>query len=283
MQIQIDKLIRAKRRSIALIVERDGSLTVRAPKRAAMRDIHAFIAEKADWILRSREKMKAVVPSPKKQYTDGEKFLYLGDEYELSIVPPQRPALKFDGGFILGSSAQARGENAFIRWYKERAAQMLTERVRHYSALHGFEPKQVKINSAKTRWGSCTSTGTINFTWRLVMAPPDVIDYVVLHELAHLRVKNHSPRFWKLVESLCPDFKRHRKWLRVHGERLSLRNRRGDPSTSGGTLFRKKGSPLRRKICNQQGDPCLRYEVIKESDGSPLRHYTGEQSCFPNP
>lgn len=220
--VQIDTFIRAKRRTIALIVERDGSLTVRAPKRAAMRDIHAFIAEKADWILRSREKMKAVVPSPKKKYTDGEKFLYLGDEYELSIVPPQRPALKFDGGFTLGKTAQKRGEAVFIRWYKEQALQVLTERVKHYSALHGFEPKQVKINSAQTRWGSCTSSGTINFTWRLVMAPLEVVDYVVLHELAHLRVKNHSPRFWKLVESLCPDFKRHRKWLKEYGERLSL-------------------------------------------------------------
>lgn len=222
MSIQIDKLIRAKRRSIALIVERDGSLTVRAPKRAAMRDIEGFIREKADWILRSREKMKNAVPVAKKQYTDGEKFLFLGNEYELRIVKPQRPALKFDGAFTLGETAQKRGEAAFIRWYREQALQIMTERVNHYSTLHGFAPRQVKVNSAKTRWGSCTSTGTVNFTWRLVMAPLEVIDYVVLHELAHLKIKNHSPRFWKLVESLCPEFKRHRKWLREHGERLSL-------------------------------------------------------------
>jgi hypothetical protein len=220
--IQYDRLIRAKRRTIALIVERDGSLTVRAPRRATLRDIHAFIAEKTGWIIRSREKMKAIVPRPKKQYTGGERFLYLGGEYELRIVPPQRPALKFNGGFTLGSSAQPRAESAFVRWYKERAYEILTERVNHYAALHGFAPKRVKINSAKTRWGSCTSTGTINFTWRLVMAPLDVVDYVVLHELAHLKIKNHSPRFWKLVESLCPDFKRRRKWLREHGEKLIL-------------------------------------------------------------
>ncbi|MBK6647486.1 MAG: M48 family metallopeptidase [Anaerolineales bacterium] len=164
MSIQIDKLIRAKRRSIALIVERDGSLTVRAPKRAAMRDIEGFIREKADWILRSREKMKNAVPVAKKQYTDGEKFLFLGNEYELRIVKPQRPALKFDGAFTLGETAQKRGEAAFIRWYREQALQIMTERVNHYSTLHGFAPRQVKVNSAKTRWGSCTSTGTVNFT-----------------------------------------------------------------------------------------------------------------------
>lgn len=222
MDIQIDNLVRAKRRTIALIVERDGSLTVRAPRRATLNDIYGFIAEKTDWILRSREKLKAIKPIPKKAYVDGERFLLLGQEYELRLVPPQRPALKFDSRFTLSTSAQERGELAFTKWYKTQALTIFTERVNHYANLHGLIPKEVKVNSAKTRWGSCTSAGTLNFTWRLVMAPLVVIDYVVLHELAHLKVKNHSPRFWKLVESLCPDFKHHRKWLRDHGETMTL-------------------------------------------------------------
>lgn len=220
--VQYDRLVRARRRTIALIVERDGSLTVRAPRRVTLRDIEQFIQEKMDWILRSREKMKAVVENPKKQYKDGETFLFLGQEYELRFVTPQRPALKFDNGFTLSVSARERGEQAFIKWYKEKALQVLNERVNYYAALHGLVPKQVKVNSAKTRWGSCTSAGTINFTWRLVMAPLDVIDYVVLHELAHLRVKNHSKKFWLMVAQLCPGYKTHRKWLRDHGERLNL-------------------------------------------------------------
>ncbi|MFN8432872.1 MAG: SprT family zinc-dependent metalloprotease [Anaerolineales bacterium] len=222
MDIQIDKLVRAKRRTIALIVERDGSLTVRAPRRATLNDIYGFIHEKTDWILRSREKLRNIKPVTKKEYMDGEHFLFLGQEYELRLVPPQRPALKFDGGFTLSTSAKARAEQAFTQWYKTQALAVFTERVNHYANQHGLSPKQVKVNSAKTRWGSCTSTGTINFTWRLVMAPLEVIDYVVLHELAHLKIQNHSPRFWKLVESLCPDFKRHRKWLRDHGEKMTL-------------------------------------------------------------
>ncbi len=222
MSIQIDKLVRAKRRTIALIIERDGSLTVRAPRRATLQDIHGFITEKTDWIVRSREKMKAIVRVRKKEYVDGERFLFLGTDYELRLVPPQRPALKFDNGFTLSASARERGERMFMQWYKTQALTVFTERVNHYADLHGFEPKQVKVNSAKTRWGSCTSTGTINFTWRLVMAPLEVIDYVVLHELAHLKVKDHSPRFWKLVETICPDFKRQRRWLKEHGEALNL-------------------------------------------------------------
>jgi len=220
--IQIDNLVRAKRRTIALIIERDGSLTVRAPRRATLNDIHNFIEEKTDWIIRSREKLKTLVDIPKKQYMDGEMFLFLGTDYELRLVPPQRPALKFDGEFTLSASARERGERMFIQWYKTQALTVLTERVNHYAALHGFEPKQVKVNSAKTRWGSCSASGNINFTWRLVMAPLEVVDYVVLHELAHLKVKNHSPRFWNLVETICPDYKCQRRWLKDNGEALNL-------------------------------------------------------------
>lgn len=222
MTIEINKLIRAKRRTIALILERDGSLTVRAPKRATLQDIHGFIQEKEKWIERSREKLRSIPVHPRKEFVDGETFLFLGKDYELRLVPSQRQTLHFDSGFTLKASARPRGEAVFTKWYKSQALTIFTERVTHYANLHGFSPKQVKVTSAKTRWGSCSANGTINFTWRLVMAPLEVIDYVVIHELAHLKIKDHSQRFWKLVESLYPDFKRHRKWLRDHGEKLSL-------------------------------------------------------------
>jgi predicted metal-dependent hydrolase len=222
MPIKIDKLVRAKRRTIALIVERDGSLTVRAPKRAALSDIEQFIQQKSGWIERSREKIKAIGMPAQKQYTDGEKFLFLGNAYELRLVDSQLPTLAFDDGFTLSIAARAQGEKFFIDWYKKQAAQIFPERVLYHARLHGFAPKQIKINSAKTRWGSCGSNGNINFTWRLVMAPLDVIDYVVLHELAHLRVRNHSPQFWKLVASIDANYKKKRKWLRENGETLTL-------------------------------------------------------------
>ena len=222
MPIQIDRLIRSKRRTIALIVETDGSLTVRAPNRVAMGEIDAFIQEKSAWIVRVREKIQSIEPIPEKKFEDGEMFLYLGIEYPLRLVQPQRPALKFNNGFTLGATAQKRGRQAFTKWYKERAFDVISERVKILSELYGFTPKQVKISSAKTRWGSCSADGTLNFTWRLVMAPLDVIDYVVVHELAHLRVRNHSPRFWKVVESVYPEFKKQRKWLRDYGEKLTL-------------------------------------------------------------
>lgn len=220
--MEIDKFIRSKRRTIAIIIERDGSVTVRAPRRASVASIQAFVDEKQGWILNTKEKLKTFTAPVKREYKDGERFLFLGDEYLLQIVNPQRPALTFSNGFALGSTAQPRGEHLFTRWYKEQAMTVLSERVRSFSAQYGFLPKQVKVSSAKTRWGSCSPDGTLNFTWRLVMAPLPVIDYVVVHELVHLKVKNHSKLFWREVEKYMPTYKEHRKWLRTYGETLNL-------------------------------------------------------------
>jgi predicted metal-dependent hydrolase len=221
-QIEVNKFTRSKRRTIALIVERDGTLTVRAPLRASQALIQQFIHEKTDWIIRTREKLKSVVVTAAHQYIGGEKFLYLGSSFDLKLVKPQRPALQFESRFTLSQSAQKKGEAIFIRWYKEMAFKVISERVALYSQKYNFSPKQVKISSAKTRWGSCSPDGTLNFTWRLVMSPLDVIDYVVVHELAHLRVKNHSRKFWGVVEALYPEYKKQRKWLRDNGEKLNL-------------------------------------------------------------
>jgi predicted metal-dependent hydrolase len=222
MDIQINKLVRSRRRTIALIVEHDGSLTVRAPLRASHAVINTFVQEQTAWILRKREAVKRIVDIPAKQYVDGETFLFLGSPYDLKLVGPQRPALKFENGFRLSKTAQGRGQQVFIRWYKERALEVISARVDEYARQYDFSPKQIKITSAKTRWGSCSPNGTLSFTWRLVLAPLGVVDYVVVHELAHLRVRNHSIKFWKVVESILPEYKSQRKWLKEHGEKLSL-------------------------------------------------------------
>ncbi len=218
MQTQIDKLVRSKRKTIALIIERDGTLTIRASMQVSQAQINIFVQEKADWIVRTREKLKLVVETPAKQYENGEIFLFLGSPFLLRLVKPQRPSLQFDNGFTMSQTAQRRGASAFTRWYKEQAYVVISERVTQFAKRYGFTPKAVKITSAKTRWGSCSSNGNLSFSWRLVMAPLDVVDYVIVHELAHLRVKDHSSKFWKAVESIDPEYKRKRKWLRENGE-----------------------------------------------------------------
>jgi predicted metal-dependent hydrolase len=152
---------------------------------------------------------------------DGETFPFLGQSYPLTIVPRQRPAITFDGStFRLAKSALPKAEDAFARWYKGQAASLLLERVLIYSRKHGFHYQKIRISSARSRWGSCSSSGMLSFTYRLVMAPPEVVDYVVVHELVHTQVKNHSKTFWRRVGEILPDYKVKLTWLKKNGRFL---------------------------------------------------------------
>ncbi len=235
MPIAIDKLVRSRRKTIALVIERDGRLTVRAPLRMVEARIHEFVESHAAWIAKNQIRVRAAAPPPQKQYADGETFLYLGKSYPLRIAPSttlplrglrkaspsQRPALKFDGyTFRLTKSARPEAEQAFIRWYKAQALEVLSGRVQALAGKYGFTYQKIRISSARTRWGSCSSRGTLSFTYRLVMAPPEVIDYVVIHELVHTQVKNHSKMFWGRVGKILPEYKMHIRWLRKNGRFL---------------------------------------------------------------
>lgn len=219
--IEIHRLVRSKRKTLALIVETDGRLTVRAPLRMKETDIRRFIEEKKDWIERKQAGTKKDAPAPR-QYVDGEVFLYLGKEIPLRLVPGGNPALVLGRVFKLAKPAQAKAQPVFEAWYKKQARAVLSERVKFFSRVHGFKAGKMRISSARTRWGSYSSKGTLSFTWRLVMAPPEVIDYVVVHELCHSKALNHSKEFWAQVEKILPDYKNRRKWLKKNGGRLRL-------------------------------------------------------------
>lgn len=215
------RLVRSRRRTLALIVERDGSLTVRAPLRLPASEIARFVDARSDWIARMRARAARSAPAIHR-YQEGETFPYLGVEYPLRLVCDGQAGLEFDGAFLLDRTLQDQGQRLFTAWYRRQARRHLEERVAHFAGAHGFAPARVRISSARTRWGSCSQKGTLSFTWRLTMAPEAIIDYVVVHELCHLREPNHSPAFWALVESILPDYRLHRSWLKQHGERLQL-------------------------------------------------------------
>lgn len=220
--IPIDQLIRSRRKTVALIVEQDGRLVVRAPLRTPAKVIQAFVDSKADWI---RKKQAAARETfvPSRRYQPGELFHYLGQVYPLALTDRKSPQLLLaDGQFSLSHTALPEAPETFRRWYRRQARAYLTERVPILADLHGFAYKKIRITSARTRWGSCSSTGSLNFSMRLVMAPPVVLDYVILHELAHTRVRNHSRQFWALVQSLMPDYKKHTRWLKENGRTLYL-------------------------------------------------------------
>jgi hypothetical protein len=224
MSVAIDRLVRSRRKSIAIFVRPDGTVEVRAPLEIPEASIRAFVEKHADWVRKHQKRAQKYAPPPPKRYEEREKFLFLGREYPLQIVPRQRTALTFDGqAFRLARSALPRAEEAFTRWYKAQAALVLSLRLSVLAKQHGFKYEKVRITSARTRWGSCSAKGTLSFTWRLVMAPPEVVDYVIVHELAHTKVANHSKEFWALVETIMPGHKAYRAWLRKNGKFLTLK------------------------------------------------------------
>jgi hypothetical protein len=215
-------IIHSRRKTVALVIERDGRLVVRAPLRMSRKAILQLVEQKKDWIIAKQQQMQKNPPHAPKQYANGESFWLLGKTYPLEIVAQNSPALSLEGHFRLSSRALDKAPQVFKRWYQQQAQRVLAERAALYAARHGFVYQKIKITSARTRWGSCSAKGTLSFTWRLVMAPLPVIDYVVVHELVHLQVKNHSKEFWRRVEMLMPDYRQHIQWLKTNGRLLSL-------------------------------------------------------------
>lgn len=222
MSIEITQIIRSRRKTIALVIQKDGTLIVRAPLKAPEKFIREFAEKNAQWILKKQAQMRAAVSLPPKQYTSGETFLYLGREIPLEIVQGQKPALVLDSHFKLAESALENAERVFEHWYREQARKILSERVRYFAGQHNLQFQGIRIGSARTRWGSCNSKGGLSFSWRLILTPMEVVDYVVVHELAHMLVHNHSARFWKQVERILPNYKVRRMWLRTNGQKVML-------------------------------------------------------------
>lgn len=221
MPITVNRLIRSKRRTIALIVERDGSVTVRAPMKMSAKLIEEFVVKHADWVEKKQAEVANAVPEKTKQYEAGERFLFLGQEYPLEIVKTASKKLVLDDAFQLVESEQKNAEIVFRNWYRRQAEKIIGERVALFAEKHQIHVGKIRITSARTRWGSCSSKGTLSFSWRLVMTPLDIIDYVVIHELAHTIHHNHSKRFWNLVGKWMPDYKERRKRLRAYGKEIA--------------------------------------------------------------
>jgi len=221
--LAIDEIILTRRKTIALIVQPNGRLIVRAPLRTSQKEIRLLVDRNAEWIRNTQELVKSTyTPCAPRQYVTGENFYFLGNPYPLEIVNANHPALTFDSKFYLSKTALPNAQTVFERWYRKQALEVLTERVQQCASQHGFRTTQVRLSSARTRWGSCSARGTLSFTWRLVMAPLPVIDYVVVHELVHLKVRNHSKQFWDQVHQLMPDYKDRRSWLKENGHLLNI-------------------------------------------------------------
>lgn len=218
MPVNFDRLVRSKRRTIALIVERDGSVTVRAPLGMSAKDIEKFVGKHSNWVEKKQLELQSLTPVQPRDYAAGEHFLYLGRSYRLEFSQNPTDKLILDETFQLSITQKENAEILFRDWYRKQAAKHIPERVAYFAKQFDLSVEKVRITSARTRWGSCSPKGTLSFSWRMMMTPPEVIDYVVIHELAHTVHHNHSKRFWKLVERWLPEYRESRKQLRQYAQ-----------------------------------------------------------------
>ena len=217
------KLIRsaARRKTLSLTVKPDGEVVIRAPRHAPRGEIEDFFRRKRAWIEKKRADLENFPRTGRHDSLEaGSEVLFLGVSYPvvMSAAADDNGGLSFDGErFLLAPVAAGSGRELLASWYRRAATSLLPARVTHFEGFWGCRARSVRISEARSRWGSCSADNRLAFSWRLMIAPPAVIDYVVVHELAHLREKNHSPRFWDLVGEICPDYRERRRWLKKAG------------------------------------------------------------------
>jgi len=206
-------LIRSSRKTLAIHITKEAAVTVRAPLKLKKADIDRFVSEKENWILKTVETQKWRLASRINfSFNYGDKVKLCGKEYFIRAKQGNRVGFDGESFYIPPDLSCTHIKEAVIKIYKLAAKKIFNERVLRYSALMGVTPTAVKINSAKTRWGSCSGKNSLNFSWRLAATDEDLIDYVVVHELAHIKEHNHSANFWATVAKFMPDFaeRRHR-------------------------------------------------------------------------
>ena len=175
--------------------------------------------EKRFWLYtKMAEKEARQQPLEAKEFVSGEGFPYLGRSYRLLLVDEQDVPLKLEAGrFKLARASAHQGREQFVRWYTEHARAWLKRRVTGWASRMGVEPAGVEVRDLGFRWGSCGKAGTLNFHWATILLPVSVVDYVIVHELAHLSEPNHTPEFWQRVERALPDYEQRKAWLAEHG------------------------------------------------------------------
>ncbi|MBR2441501.1 MAG: M48 family metallopeptidase [Clostridia bacterium] len=218
--IQPDEIIRSKRKTLAISIDAFGKLTVRAPIACSKERIFAFLQAKEGWILRKKaERTGAGIQLPSENL-HGYALLLLGKPCKISVEKTDK--VGYDSAQQRIILPEKNTKTRLVRWLKENAERILTDVTAQKAKEMGVAYTSLSIGSARGRWGSCSGKNEIRYTFRLLYAPKPVIEYVVVHELAHIRHKNHSKSFWQEVERYIPDWKIRRKWLKTHGALMEI-------------------------------------------------------------
>ena len=213
--INPDKIIRSYRKTLSVSIDCFGRITVRAPMRCSTERIFSFLQEKENWILRKKAERAGAGMALPPENLDGYTFLLLGKPCTIRLTDGNK--IVFDNEHALLYLPSENAKTRMQKWLKENAKRIFTDVTARFAKEMQTTYRKVNISSARSRWGSCSADNSIRYTFRLLYAEKSLIEYVVLHELAHTKHKNHSPRFWAEVEKYAPDYKQRRKQLKAHG------------------------------------------------------------------
>ena len=217
------QLIKSGRRSLSLEIDDKATLTVRSPFRMGDRDIENYLNQYHTWIqkkvLQSKEKQGQVSHTT---FVNGEEIIFLGVGYSLRINNDKKNFSFNDGVFNLHSSRVEDGASYLESWYRKRAKEICLQISSDVAKEMDVTFTNIRINGPKHRWGSCSTKGNLNFSWKLMMAPENVLRYVIVHELSHLTHMNHSRKFWDNVERHMPNYKQYKRWLKDNGHTLVI-------------------------------------------------------------
>jgi predicted metal-dependent hydrolase len=214
-------IIRSRRKSLSLSIAAGPKLVVKAPLFITNGAIMRFLEEHREWIEKKLRVLEQVAPDGKKHYTDGEEFLYLGTPHRLTIGDYQ--VIRAHNGILeYPKFLKFRIQKELEVWYIKQARHIITQQVKFYAEQMDVSYSSINFSDTRSQWGSCSHDDRLQFSWRLVMTPLLVINYVVIHELAHTKEKNHSSDFWNVVRNYTPSYRQQIKWLKTYGHALHI-------------------------------------------------------------
>jgi predicted metal-dependent hydrolase len=218
------------RKSVQLKLKSTDHIAITAPTQFPKEGIEKILLDKSKWIIKQIDRLTSIATNPiNKSISPGAAILYLGQPHTLIFITKNNcePAVHLEENKIVlhlpllaPNDISATSQLLLSQWYFDRALKTLSAKTAFWASTIKVNPKRITIKDQKTRWGSCSSRGNINYNWRIIMAPKEVIDYLIVHELCHLRIPNHSESFWQEVEKYSPNFKQYRAWLRINGMML---------------------------------------------------------------
>jgi len=222
--INIDIEKTERRKTVSIFIERNGSVKVLAPITASDDKIEAAVKAKEYQIFQKLAKWKELNQGKvKREYVNGQSFLYLGRNYRLQITENQDVPLKISGGFFhLDKKYLPKAEKVFKDFYRAKGLQKIEERLKLIEEKFQTKPTTIKVLELQNRWASWTPKNGLNFHWKCIMAPVSVLDYIITHEMVHLKHPNHSPEFWNELDKKMPNYREHEDWLKRNGVKMSL-------------------------------------------------------------